>query len=154
MSTSIYEIDVLQVEEIVRNVDFPAMQSGPLYRMMFPPAAEMTEGQQNEIIRWYSEGLGDALTFQTDSFLQICAPDGMSLGFCGWTIGPSQPKEINSSTKSNCVGAVPGRDAHQPLPETLDLAAWPSVALKWICAQLRGVDQCPHQTWDLQECNW
>ncbi|KAI1325826.1 hypothetical protein F5Y16DRAFT_411222 [Xylariaceae sp. FL0255] len=90
MSTSIYEIDVLQVEDIVRNVDFPAMQSGPLYRIMFPPAAEMTEG------------LGDAMTFETDSFLQICAPDGISLRFCSWTIGPSRPKEINSSTKSNC----------------------------------------------------
>lgn len=36
MDTSIATIDEHDAEHIVRRIDFPAMQDGPLYRLMFP----------------------------------------------------------------------------------------------------------------------
>lgn len=120
MSVSIHNIDVLEIDDIVRHIDFPAMQTGPLYRCMFPSTKEITGAQRDEIIRWYSEGLRDALRRQTDRFIQVCTPEGTPLGFCGWTIGSLQ--------RSDDVGRPTSRDAQSPLPELLDLSAWLSLS--------------------------
>ncbi|KAI8676166.1 N-acetyltransferase domain-containing protein [Fusarium sp. Ph1] len=57
MEVSIAAIDVLDAEDIVREINLPAMQHGPLYRLMFPPWADMTEAQQNEIVQCVSKDL-------------------------------------------------------------------------------------------------
>ncbi|KAJ4211668.1 hypothetical protein NW759_012270 [Fusarium solani] len=121
MEASIAAIDVLDAEDIVREINLPAMQHGPLYRLMFPPWADMTEAQQNEIVQWYAEGLRDALRRKTVNFIQICATDGTPLGFCGWAMEHGR----HAGTKQSTVQSGQG----QPLlPETLDLAAWLSVS--------------------------
>ncbi|KAH7242934.1 hypothetical protein B0J15DRAFT_565869 [Fusarium solani] len=120
MEVSIAAIDVLDAEDIVREINLPAMQHGPLYRLMFPPWADMTEAQQNEIVQWYAEGLRDALRRKTVNFIQICATDGTPLGFCGWAMEHGR----HAGTKQSTVQSGQG----QPLlPETLDLPAWLSV---------------------------
>jgi GNAT superfamily N-acetyltransferase len=121
MEVSIAATDVLDAEDIVREINLPAMQHGPLYRLMFPPWADMTEAQQNEIVQWYAEGLRDALRRKTVNFIQICATDGTPLGFCGWAMEHGR----HAGTKQSTVQSGQG----QPLlPETLDLAAWLSVS--------------------------
>ena len=121
MEVSIAAIDVLDAEDIVREINLPAMQHGPLYRLMFPPWADMTEAQQNEIIQWYAEGLRDALRRQTYNFIQICATDDTPLGFCGWAMEHGWHAGIKQST------VQPGQ-GQRLLPKTLDLAAWISVS--------------------------
>lgn len=121
MATLIHGISLPTVEDIVRNIDFPAMETGPLYRIMFPPVAELTEGQREEIICWYSEGLRDALTCPANSFLQICTPDGIPVGFCGWMLGPLGPRESNPNANSN-------QSTLNTLPQTLNIAAWGRVS--------------------------
>lgn len=121
MDTSITEIDVLDAELVVRRIDFPAMQHGPLYRLMFPSWAETTEAQQGEIIQWYAEGLKDSLRRTRDNFLQICAPDGTPLGFCGWTMEYRRQAVMKPRSMQPTQG-------QRLLPETLDLSAWLSVS--------------------------
>ncbi|POR33930.1 Uncharacterized protein TPAR_05883 [Tolypocladium paradoxum] len=120
MDASISAVDVLNAEHIVRTVDFPAMQDGPLYRLMFPSWADTTEAQQKEIVQWYAEGLKDALRRKTDNFLQIRVSDGTPLGFCGWVMEHRRHEVTKSSTLQHAPG--------QHLPETLDLSAWLSVS--------------------------
>lgn len=115
MDHTISPIDHADTENITRMVDFPSMQEGPLYRLMFPSWADTTEAQKEEIIQWYAEGLRDALEHKTESFLQVCTADGVPLGFCGWRI------ERSGSEASDARGTG-SRQA--PLPETLDLSAW------------------------------
>ena len=100
------------------------MQHGPLYRLMFPSWAGMTEAQENEIVQWYAEGLRDALKRETDSFLQICATDGTPLGFCGWAMEHRQHVGTNNMKPS----PVQHGQGRRPIPETLDLCAWLSVS--------------------------
>lgn len=119
MTTLISPIDMLDAEDIVRKIDFPAMQGSPLYRLMFPSWAEATEAQQNEIIQWYAEGLKDAMRRKTDNFLQMRAADGTPLGFCGWAM-----ERRRAVVKSNAGQQT----TRQPLPEILDLPAWISVS--------------------------
>ena len=121
MEASITTVDVLDAEHIVRRIDFPAMQHGPLYRLMFPFWADTTEAQQNEIIQWYAEGLRDAVRRQTDNFLQICATDGTPLGFCGWVM--EHLRHVLSKP-----GPVQHAQGRSLVPETLDLSAWFSVS--------------------------
>ncbi|KAI1133669.1 hypothetical protein F5Y10DRAFT_228312 [Nemania abortiva] len=131
MDTSMRPIDVSDAERIVREIDFPANQNGPLHRLMFPASAEFTETQRDEVIRWRSEDLRDAIRHQTTSFLQICAPDGSPLGFCGWVVeggrraageGRAKPTGLESvDTQSN-------RHEAPCLPEVLDVAAWSSIS--------------------------
>lgn len=123
MEVSIATIDVLDAEDIMRKVDLPTMHHSPLYRLMFPPWAEMTEAQQNEIVQWYSEGLRDALRRTTVNFIQIRTTNGTPLGFCGWAMEHGR----HAGTKRSPV--QPGQG--QPLPpETLDLDAWLSISKK------------------------
>ncbi|KND92900.1 hypothetical protein TOPH_02404 [Tolypocladium ophioglossoides CBS 100239] len=121
MHISISAMDMVDAEHIVRKVDFPAMQDGPLYRLMFPSRGAMTEAQQNEIIRWYAEGLRVALRRKTDNLLQICASDGTPLGFCGWTM----EQRLRPSIRPSPAQYAPGQ---QSLPEALDRSAWLSVS--------------------------
>ncbi|KPM37937.1 hypothetical protein AK830_g8614 [Neonectria ditissima] len=120
MATSIATVDLLDAERIVEKIDFPAMQDGPLYRLMFPTWADTTEAQQNEIVQWYAEGLKDALRRQTDNFLKLCTSDGTPLGFCGWAM-----EHRHGMTKP---GTVQHAQGHRLVPETLDLSAWFSVS--------------------------
>ncbi|KAG8412959.1 hypothetical protein J3458_013382 [Metarhizium acridum] len=123
MQGTIADISVSDAERIVRKVDYPAMQDGPLFRLIFPSRAT-TEAQKNEIIQWYAEGLEDALRRKGNKLLQICALDGTPLGFCGWTVehrGQSRQVPMNSSLSQHGTKLL-------SLPEALDLSAWLSVS--------------------------
>ncbi|KAL6698285.1 hypothetical protein J3F84DRAFT_367071 [Trichoderma pleuroticola] len=123
MTLIITPMNVLDAELVVQKIDYPAMQQGPLYRLMFPSWTHMTEAQQNEIVQWYTEGSRDALKQQKDKFLQICAVDGTPLGFCGWVMDCRRPSMTRTAT------AIQHGQAHRlPLPEVLDHVAWASVS--------------------------
>lgn len=115
MQVRISALDIEGAEDLVREVDLPAIQDGPLYRLMFP--SETTEDEQNEIAQWYTEGLIDALHRENDTILQICNVEGTPLGFCGWTI-----EDRARTEKEN-------RKPRQLwIPETLDISAWLSTS--------------------------
>lgn len=122
MTFIITPIDVLDAESIVQKIDYPAMQQGPLYRLMFPSWTHMTEAQQNEIVQWYAEGLRDVLKQQENKFLQICAADGTPLGFCGWVM------ECRRTAITKPATAIQNAQKHRLTPEILDHVAWASVS--------------------------
>lgn len=111
MQLHISPLDIEGADDIVRKVDLPAMEDGPLYRLMFP--SKVTEEQQTEIIHWYVRGIIDALNRTTDTLIRICDAEGTPLGFCGWTI-----EDRPLARREN------GAARHLSIPETLDMSAW------------------------------
>lgn len=85
MSFTLSKVDVFETESIARHVEVPAMQNGPLYRMMFPRSDMITDTQREEITSQYIEMLKDAFQDRWKSFLKACNVDGTPVGFCGWT---------------------------------------------------------------------
>lgn len=110
----------LDAENIVRQVDFPAMRNGPLYRLMF--SADVTQAQQTEIIQWYVDGLRDALRQDANTFLQVCGSDGAPVGFCGWTM------EYRAQSTENPQKVPEVRQEKHTVPEALDLPVWLEVS--------------------------
>lgn len=117
MHPKVSPLTIDEVEGIIRNIDLPANQDGPLYRLMFPLPA--TEDQQNEIIQWYEGGLETALQSDTDTFLKICDENGVPIGFCGWI--------MEDRTRTN---RGPARSPQISAPELLDVSAWMDISRK------------------------
>lgn len=128
MTGTISKISVADAECIIRKVDYPAMQDGPLFRLTFPSHATTTEAQQNEIIQWYTEGLKNALKCKAYKLFQICALDGTPLGFCGWTM--EQRRQQQQQQQRMPTNTSPAQLGRKPpsLPEVLDFPAWVSVS--------------------------
>ena len=111
-------VTIGDAEQLVREVDFPAMQDGPLFRVMFPKQA-VTEEEQNEIINWYCDGLKEAIDRENEHFLQIRDGRGSPVGFCGWTVDCGQAiRERRPRRKNNPC----------PIPKNLDLSSWDRIS--------------------------
>jgi hypothetical protein len=128
MPFKLSKVELCDVESIVRHVEVPAMQNGPLFRTMFPT---ITEAQKGEIIRWSADIFEDAFEDQWESFLKAYAIDGTPVGFCAWTIiernrehqveaNASQAKERSKGEKrkatwlSEAIDIVPGPLCQEP----------------------------------------
>lgn len=117
MEMRISTLDVEDAEDIVRKVDLPAIQDGPLYRLMFPSVT--TIEQENEIVQWYAKGLAGAIHHDHSIILQICNVEGMPMGFCGWTW-----EDRTLTAKEDRVS----KSRKLLVPGTLDVRAWLSVS--------------------------
>lgn len=115
MDSRISAVTLEDIGDLVRKIDLPTMQDGPLYALMFP--SEPTVEQQDQVVRWCTEDLADALQRGTDTIIQICDAQGEVVGFCWWTMGHSH---------------LTNREALRPrkqwLPDTLDIMQWSSIA--------------------------
>lgn len=109
--TFLAHIDYSDIDSLVRDIDFPAMQDGPLYRIMFP--ADLQEEQRNEIIKWYTISMQRAYSGGT-SFYKACKDDGMVVGFAGWVL--EKPSRNISTEKKSKEGDY--------LPQALNVTAW------------------------------
>jgi hypothetical protein len=67
-SFTLSKVEVSDAESIARHVEVPAMQNGPLYRMMFPRSETVIDTQSEEILRWYVELLEDTFQERWESF--------------------------------------------------------------------------------------
>lgn len=127
MDFRISEVHASDTESLVREVDFPAMEGGPLYRVMFPGSpSNLGEEQREEIIRWYLEGFQEAFECEKTNFLKICTSDGTAAGFCGWTIERRGGGAIDLRDKE--IGRLDNQERERRqgkswLPETLDVLA-------------------------------
>lgn len=76
-------------ESLVRHVDYPAMQDGPLYRLMFPRVT--SESERESIIQLFIDGLKKAIQEEPGHFCQIRTSDGTPVAFSGWTLDQAHP---------------------------------------------------------------
>lgn len=103
------------VDLIVREIDFPAIQDGPLYRVMFPELLD--DEQRNEVIDWYNINMQRAFSSGT-TLWKACTDKGEAIGFAGWV----------------CVEEIPHNSAQKKLggnirlPYTLDVIGWQNVS--------------------------
>ncbi|KAI1499858.1 acyl-CoA N-acyltransferase [Biscogniauxia marginata] len=119
------EVDVADAENIARHVQVPAMQTGPLYRTMFPLSDTITEAQRGEIVRWYADMLEDAFQDRREIFLKASSIDGTLVGFCGWTIIERNCKHVEgSNSQANGQLNKEKRNKESWLPEAIDTNGW------------------------------
>ncbi|KAI0530105.1 hypothetical protein GGR58DRAFT_508820 [Xylaria digitata] len=117
MTFELTAVDLADAADLVKQVDFPAMRDGPLYRLMFPDPSTLPGDQREAILQWYIAGLEEALMKEKQNFRQIRTQEGIPVGFCGWTLYGPHPSEARP---------VPPQlpRPQNPLPETLNFQAW------------------------------
>jgi hypothetical protein len=108
-------ISYSDIDSLVRNIDFPSMQDGPLYQVMFPEG--LRDEQRDEIILWYTINMQRAFSSGTN-FCKACTDDGEVIGFAGWVCDGNVGK--NSAQKTF--------KENPRLPQTLDVTAWQDVS--------------------------
>ncbi|KAJ5826322.1 hypothetical protein N7474_003460 [Penicillium riverlandense] len=132
MSFELSDVDISDAEVIARDIEVPAMQNVPLYRIMFPSSDSMQATQLDQIIRWYTDMLEDALRGRWESFLKACTVDDKPVGFCAWTL-EAQTNErqpvMNANAKEN-LRKREKRGKKNWLPEILDVEQWLSVSAR------------------------
>jgi hypothetical protein len=109
MELSISPVEAEDVDLLVRKVEFPAHQDGPLYRLMFPRSTEQLWEQREDEIRWTIDGLLETVDQKDEALYKACGEDGSPVGLIGWTTssGGLARKARNSFT-----------------PASLDVASW------------------------------
>ncbi|KAF2257934.1 hypothetical protein CC78DRAFT_480679 [Lojkania enalia] len=121
-------INYSDIDSLVRNIDFPAMQDGPLYRVMFPE--NLRDEQRSEIIEWYTINMQRAFSSST-TFCKACTDDGEAVGFAGWVW---EGKASNNSAQKKF-------EEKTCLPQTLDVAAWQDLS-KGLMKERRLLNLC------------
>lgn len=73
---------------LVRKVEYPTHQNGPLSRLMFPFPSSKEEKQweqREEEIKWTIDGLLQAVHGEDVTLYKPCREDGSPVGLIGWT---------------------------------------------------------------------
>lgn len=112
---AIQKVEPSDAEPLVREVDYPAIKTHPLFRAMFPhihPASE-------EVIQWYIDGCKEAIAEDQD-FRKAVTPSGRIVGFCALSSNDMEYPKASTGDK----GAPP------PLPAGLDVRAWMDISRK------------------------
>lgn len=120
MSFAISDVQLDDAASIARHVQVPAMQSGPLYRIMFPQYKTMTGSQIDEVIHWNTETLEKTIKDDSERFLKVCNVDGIPVGFCGWHVinkAPQPKPEQHVQTEMK-----------NWTPSTIDMDGWNAVS--------------------------
>ncbi|KAK4111694.1 hypothetical protein N656DRAFT_790309 [Canariomyces notabilis] len=94
------------VDHLARFVDYPASESGPLFRSMFPrPDIDFSEQQKAEIIEWHADGIKEAITGGRTHLRKIRHSDGIVVGLAGWVLERC-PKEQATSNKNKTTTEI------------------------------------------------
>jgi GNAT superfamily N-acetyltransferase len=125
-------VHLADADSLARGVDFPAVESGPLFRLMFPrPSAGFSEQQRDEIIRWHIQGIKEAILSGKTHLRKVCNADGIPVGLAGWVI-ERDPKEQDTNVGKSAAAGMEERGHKQRIrhwvPEALDMSAWSNVS--------------------------
>lgn len=120
-------ISYSNIDSLVRNIDFPSMQDGPLYRVMFPE--DLSDEQRDEIIVWYTINMRRAFNSGT-TFYKVCKDDGEAIGFAGWVWDGNVTKNLAQNTF----------EENPRLPQTLNVMAWQDVSKRLMKERKRVLD--------------
>lgn len=113
------KVSACDAESLVRDVDFPAMQAGPLFRLLFDLDAAKQSEQREEIISWYIDGLQQAISNEGGCFRQIHNSEGRPISFCGWTVDRQQQKELGMGIQTQQTDRL-----EKQCPQALNVATW------------------------------
>ena len=124
MIATLLSVLITDIEGLVRNCDYPALQQDPLRLIMFPNSSSDTK--EEEII-W------DIMCFQitfenvpSAFFRQVCLENGTQVGFAMWTLERSGlPVLSGEKEKTVKPSAKPAK-----LPRSLDVENWRKVSGK------------------------
>lgn len=136
MSFSIHPVETRDIDVLVRKVEYPAHQYGPLRLLMFPGSNKDSKENEEEI-QWMIEGLLDTLRVNTENLLKACGLDGSLVGFIGWVYEKRQ-------IEGTCVKkkAPSERKGDHRVPNTLDVASWIHVSKRLREERQRVLQTC------------
>lgn len=120
-------VNCSDIDVLVQNIDFPAVQDGPLHRTMFP--ANLLDEQRMEVIRWRTINMQRAFDSGT-SFYKACTDDGTMVGFIGWVV---EKPSCNNSKLKKFKEVV-------SLPQTLNVTAWQDLSKSLMKERRRVLD--------------
>jgi hypothetical protein len=129
MGLSISPVETEDVDLLVRKVELPAHQDGPLHRFMFPCPGDQKESE----IRWMMDGLLETVYRENETLFKACGEEGLSVGLIGWALNSGALSERmnggnriqNSPTwesKAKQGKQVKPRDSL--IPPSLDVTSW------------------------------
>ncbi|KAL2183710.1 hypothetical protein L209DRAFT_737260 [Thermothelomyces heterothallicus CBS 203.75] len=125
-------VSIADADYLAWAVDAPASKSGPLFRLMFPcPGVDFSEQQKDEIIRWYAEGIKDAIISGRTYLRKIRHGDGTVVGLAGWVVERCLKEQADSNKDKTAVGATKisnEKRSEDWLPRALDVSAWLNVS--------------------------
>ncbi len=104
-------------------VEFAACKSSPLFQVMFPGAGDFSGHQKDEIIRWYAQGIEDAINDGRTLLCKMRHLDGTVAGLAGWVVERDRTTE-----KTTAVTAGDEKRPENWLPRTLDMSSWIEVS--------------------------
>jgi hypothetical protein len=126
MSLLLSAVDMSDVEYLARHVHIPAMRNSTLYQIMFPHLDGLSEGQQEEIVRWDHKMLHDAVEERHESFLKVSNVEGTPLDFCGWiVVNRCEQREVKASAGTE------NRQSEKKnwISESMDIESWIAVSM-------------------------
>lgn len=105
MSYTLSTVALNDIDGLVRYCDYPAMQSNPLNKTMFPNPSRETEEEE---ITWHVTSFRESFKDPGVCFCKACTNDETPVGFAVWTLDQA------------CVGSK--AEAIQ-IPTSLDVCA-------------------------------
>lgn len=129
MGLLISPVETEDVDLLVRKVEFPAHQDGPLHRFMFLSPGDQKESE----MRWMVDGLLEAVYRENETLFKACEEEGLPIGLIGWTLGSGALSERidggnriqnspTSESKSEQGTQVEPRGSLTP--PSLDVTSW------------------------------
>ncbi|CAI6014482.1 unnamed protein product [Clonostachys chloroleuca] len=118
MALSLSDVKYSDIALLVRSIDYPAMQDGPLYRIMFN--AILGDDEREDIVIWYTISMERAF-YSGTQLCKACAVDGTPLGFAGWVLENATMCSRPDQSKRSCKEG-------NYLPDKLDVSAWLKVS--------------------------
>lgn len=88
-------------DHLARAVDFPASESGPLFRLIFRrPSVDFSKPQKDEITRWYSKGIKDTIVCGRTCLRKMRQGDRTLVGLAGWVVERNMEEEQTNSNEN------------------------------------------------------
>jgi hypothetical protein len=98
---------IAEADHLARAAGSPVLQSGPLFRPMFPqPGIDFSEQQKDEIIRWHAEGVKDAIIGGRTCLRKLRHGDGTLVGLAGWVMERCREEQANPSENKTAAEAA------------------------------------------------
>lgn len=105
-------------ESLIRICEWPALREDPLKLHMFPVLAN--DQVEEECIKWTIAGLQESIRQSELQFIKACDPNGIPVGFAGWSTGKRSRQGQNLESRSEAADLA--------LPAALDVIAWSDIS--------------------------
>jgi hypothetical protein len=134
MKLSISPVQADDVDVLVRKVELPAHQDGPLHRLMFPLSTGQQLDEREAEIIWTADGFRQAVQQQDEILYKSCGEDELPVGLIGWTVSPDASTKTIDGSESiqdyarGRLGDEVDMKKKVQIPPSLDVSSWRDIS--------------------------